>query len=182
MFSSYSYLTRKEWIYMLSPTWGRLTFTEMLEKIEEYLSECDDFQYRFIIGTDSQIFNGSKAVFVTALIVHRVGKGAVYFYEKELYPRKFALEERMFTEVSRSLTLASRLAEEVSGRTDVSALSSAEIEIHVDVGANGKTRDLVNSVVGMVRGSGFPCRTKPFACGASSVADRYTRSSSATAV
>lgn len=160
---------------MLSPTWGRLTFTEMLEKIEAYLSECKDAQYRFIIGTDSQIFNGSKAVFVTALIVHRIGKGAVFFYEKELFPRQFALEERMFTEVARSLTLASRLAEQTSGRDRDFCWSSADIEIHVDVGKNGKTRDLVNSIVGMVKGSGFNCQTKPMACGASSVADRYTR-------
>lgn len=163
---------------MLSPTWGKLTFSEMLEKIDLYISENKDENYRFIIGTDSQVYKGSKAVFVTALIVHRVGKGAVYFYDKELFLRQFALEERMFTEVSRSLDLASRLIDKRTGDITGSLTSKIpDIEIHVDVGQNGKTKDLISAVVGMVKGSGFNCQTKPFACAASSVADRYTKTS-----
>ena len=49
------------------------------------------------------------------------------------------------------------------------------IEIHLDVGSNGATKTLVKEVVGMVSGSGYPCRIKPDSYGASTVADRYTK-------
>ena len=50
-----------------------------------------------------------------------------------------------------------------------------DVEIHLDVGNNGATKELIKEVVGMVNGSGFTCRIKPQAYGASSVADRFTK-------
>lgn len=49
------------------------------------------------------------------------------------------------------------------------------LEIHLDVGTNGATKSLVKEVVGMVNGSGYPCKIKPDAFGAATVADRYTK-------
>jgi predicted RNase H-related nuclease YkuK (DUF458 family) len=50
-----------------------------------------------------------------------------------------------------------------------------DIEIHLDVGEQGKTKEIVREVVGMVTGSGFDARIKPESYGASSVADKYTK-------
>jgi predicted RNase H-related nuclease YkuK (DUF458 family) len=50
-----------------------------------------------------------------------------------------------------------------------------KVEIHLDVGTHGDTRDLVKEVIGMVVGSGFDAHIKPNSCGASKVADKYTR-------
>lgn len=161
---------------MRSPTWGHLTFREMMNRINDFLNEAPEEEYRFIVGTDSQVHTGLKAVFVSAIIVHRLGKGAIYFYDKEFAIRKFALEERMFTEVSLSLKMATRLLEAMRKSAELHSFDKPEIEIHIDVGNNGKTKELVSAVVGMVKGSGFACQTKPDACGASSVADRYTKS------
>ena len=58
------------------------------------------------------------------------------------------------------------------GKTDHADLS---IEIHLDIGTNGDTKDLIREVVGMVVGSGFDARIKPDSFGASKVADRFTR-------
>lgn len=160
---------------MISPTWGNLTFAQMMEKIGSFVEDGDAEDYRFIVGTDSQVFQGPKALFVSAVIVHRIGKGAIYFYDKQLAIRNFGLEERMFTEVSHSLKIASRLLDEIRENGFSLCTNLPEIEIHIDVGQNGKTKELVNAVVGMVKGSGFNCQTKPHACGASSVADRYTK-------
>lgn len=160
---------------MLSPTWGRLTFKEMVYRINDFLSEEKEEEYRLIVGTDSQVYSGPKVVFVSAIIIHRIGKGAVYFYDREMAIRKFALEERMFTEVSLSLQMATRLLDTMQKTLEFLPFDRPKIEIHIDVGNNGKTRELVNSVVGMVKGCGFSCQTKPDACGASSVADRYTK-------
>jgi predicted RNase H-related nuclease YkuK (DUF458 family) len=49
------------------------------------------------------------------------------------------------------------------------------VEIHLDVGVHGETRELVRDVIGMVAGSGFDAKIKPEACGASKVADKYAR-------
>jgi len=49
------------------------------------------------------------------------------------------------------------------------------LEIHVDAGQNGETKNIVNSIVGMVKGNGFNVKIKPESYCASTVADKYTR-------
>ena len=56
----------------------------------------------------------------------------------------------------------------------INGISRYNIQIHVDIGHNGETRDMINEVVGMVRGSGYEVKIKPDSYGASKVADRYT--------
>ena len=51
---------------------------------------------------------------------------------------------------------------------------SYNLEIHIDVGEHGDTRDMIKEVVGMVTGNGFVAKTKPYAYGASYVADKHT--------
>ena len=48
------------------------------------------------------------------------------------------------------------------------------MEIHVDVGEHGDTREMIKDVVGMVTGNGFVAKTKPYAYAASYVADKHT--------
>ena len=48
------------------------------------------------------------------------------------------------------------------------------LEIHVDIGEHGDTRDMIKEVVGMVTGNGFVAKTKPQAYAASYVADKHT--------
>ena len=49
------------------------------------------------------------------------------------------------------------------------------VEIHLDVGENGKTKELIRDIVGMITGTGFAARIKPDSFGASKVADKHTR-------
>ena len=49
-----------------------------------------------------------------------------------------------------------------------------DLEIHVDVGTVGPTREMIKEVVGMVTGSGYTAKTKPESFGASVVADKHT--------
>lgn len=152
----------------ISPTKGRLTFDEVFADVMEYASEKPEESYRLIVGTDSQIRDGT--CFVTALIVHRKGKGGRFFYTRCYEDHVRSLRQRIFYEASLSLSIASRLAEKLS-----ESGHELDMEIHLDVGTNGATKSLVKEVVGMVNGSGFLCRIKPESYGASSVADRYTK-------
>ncbi|MBE3577861.1 MAG: ribonuclease H-like YkuK family protein [Limnochordales bacterium] len=153
----------------ISPTRGRMSFDEMFADIIAFIDQVPDAKYRLIIGSDSQL--GDETCFVTAVIVYRVGKGARYYYHRERESFTRNLRQRIYYETSRSLAVASRLAEKLAenGHADL------DIEIHLDIGEAGDTRDLIREVVGMVVGSGFDARIKPDSYGASKVADKYTK-------
>lgn len=154
----------------VSPSKGRMDFDQAFEDLIEYVQEQPDAQYKIIVGTDSQVTDG-ETCFVTALIVYRQGKGARYYYTREKESMGRSLRQRIYYETSRSLGVASRLAEKLAenGHADLN------VEIHLDVGEKGDTRDLIREVVGMVSGSGFDARIKPDSYGASTVADKYTK-------
>ena len=152
----------------ISPTKGHLTFGEVFEEILSYASENPDDSYRLIVGTDSQLKD--KTCFVTALIVHRQGKGGRFFYTRRYENYTRSLKQRIFYEASLSLSVASLLTEKLADSGQ-----ELNLEIHLDVGSNGATKTLVKEVVGMVNGSGYSCKIKPDSYGASSVADRYTK-------
>jgi len=82
-----------------------------------------------------------------------------------------SLRQRIFYEAALSLTTAERLA---TALTETGAVG-LNVEVHLDIGEHGETRDLIRDVVGMVVGSGFHAEIKPNSYGASKVADRYTK-------
>lgn len=153
----------------INPTRGPLDFFEMFRDITGYIEEMPEARYKLIIGTDSQL--GEETCFVTAVVVHREGKGGRYYYAREHERINRSLRQRIFYETSRSLEVASRLAASLAenGHADL------DVEIHCDIGKNGETKELIREVVGMVVGSGFDARIKPDSYGASTVADKYTK-------
>jgi hypothetical protein len=48
-----------------------------------------------------------------------------------------------------------------------------ELEIHVDIGQKGPTKEMIREIVGMVRGNGFFVKIKPESFAASTLADRH---------
>ncbi|HHY10914.1 MAG TPA: hypothetical protein GX528_10190 [Firmicutes bacterium] len=152
----------------VSPTKGKLSFDEVFEEILAYTSRHPEDSYRLIVGTDSRF--REETCFVTALIIHRQGKGGRFFYTRKFETHARSLRQRIFYEASLSLNVASQFTEKL-----VASGHDLNMEIHLDVGTNGATRSLVKEIVGMVNGSGYPCRIKPDSYGASSVADRYTK-------
>ena len=153
----------------ISPSRGVLDFEEMFADIIEFMERSPDGRYRLIIGTDSQLRDDTT--FVTVVIVHHEGKGARYFYTKQKERKMDSLRQRILYEASLSLNLAARLAERLSrnGHADLN------VEIHLDVGREGETRELIREVVGRVAGSGFDAKIKPESYGASTVADKHTK-------
>jgi len=156
-------------VHFINPTRGVMDFDTMFADIVAYIEEMPEENYKLIIGTDSQL--ADEVCFVTAIIVHRQGKGGRYYYCRERERIGRSLRQRIFYETARSLHLASQLAARLAenGHADLN------VEIHCDVGENGRTKDLIREVVGMVVGSGFDARIKPDSYGASKVADKYTK-------
>ena len=81
------------------------------------------------------------------------------------------LREKIYTETTISLTTAEEIVPEI--RKNISP-GVYDLEIHIDVGPLGPTREMIREVVGMVNGNGFTAKTKPDSWGASKVADKHT--------
>lgn len=128
-----------------------------------------DSSYQVIVGTDSHPSLG-ETDFISAIILRRVGKGGRYFWRRSREGIYRDLTRRIYREATLSFELAKALMEALETQT----LLDFNLEIHVDVGRNGKTRALIDGVVGMIVGSGFPVKIKPDAYAASSVADKHT--------
>lgn len=152
----------------VSPTLGSLDFAETLQKIVKYMGDDPNAAYEVIIGTDSEAVNGT-ADFVSAIVVHRRGHGGVYFWGRQKINHLESIRQRIWNEALISLNLAEKLVSDFGAI----GLFDLNLEIHVDIGPNGPTRDMINEIVGMIRANGFRVATKPSSWGASSVADRH---------
>jgi len=147
-----------------------MELVEVVEDILAYVSEDITRSYKLLVGSDSNP-GAHGTCFVSAIIIHREGKGARYYYSRYNEPRVRGMRQRIFYEASLSLALADRLSEALKEK----GVNDMPVEIHLDVGTHGDTRELVREVTGMITGSGFDARIKPDACAASKVADKYTK-------
>lgn len=155
--------------YFNSPTYGKLTLDQVRKRIVAYMGEDPQSEYRLVIGTDSQPKESSGADFVTAIVVHRIGWGGIYFWRRTVIDKPLVMRSRIYQEATLSLETAEELLEVYKKN----GIAKYDVEIHVDIGAIGPTREMIAEVVGMVRGSGYAVKTKPDAYGASKVADRH---------
>lgn len=152
-----------------SPTFGRLTKKELIKTIRAFVTQEKNSSYKVIVGVDSQKNKEDQYDFVLALVIQRVGKGGIYFWKREMIHKKIVLKQRMYMEALMSLQFAEELVEFLK---EVK-LDKYGIEIHVDIGQNGKTKDLISEIVGMVRANGYDVKIKPDSFGASYIADRH---------
>lgn len=158
--------------YFISPSRGRRDFSQVVEDLVDFVTEDEHSRYSIVVGTDSGLSNGKAgmAEFVSVITVHRVGKHGRYFWKKIPAIKTFNRRDRILKEANFSLELAQRLVAQLRNR-----LSKVPyvFEIHVDIGENGPTREMIQEIVGMIRGNGFEAKIKPEAYAANKVADRY---------
>lgn len=155
----------------LSPTFGQMTLNEACQSIFDYMAEEPKRRYSIIIGTDSDGYG--EVNFVTALMVHRIGRGGRCFIAKTKVQNIVELRQKIYQEATLSLEVSELVVKKLKQFLSDEYLDKG-FEIHVDIGKNGPTRDMIKEVVGMVKGSGYTVRIKPESYCASCVADRYT--------
>ena len=178
-----------------SPTYGQLEWQEALAKMIWFMGRDTKGHYEIIIGTDSEAQNGTarpqrladgkssmagEADFVSAVVVHKKGKGGVYFWGRQKILNLHSMKQRIWQEALISLALAEKLVYDFAQmgllnqpKSSLGAPEDLNLEIHVDIGPNGETRDMIAEIVGMIRANGFKVATKPSSWGASHVADRH---------
>ena len=150
-----------------SPTYGTLEKEQVFNYLKKSILQ-EKGNYKVIVGTDSQNTYKTKMVVVICLI--NEGHGGVFFYHIDLLPKIKNLNTKIFTETEKSLEIARELNEyfhEEGIRVDV--------EIHVDIGREGKTKDLIQSILGWITAEGFVAKIKDESYVASTIADRISK-------
>jgi len=158
------------WTFV-SPTKGPMTLEEVADDLLTLVNAQPREKFRLMVGSDSQPKPGSRSVtFVTAVIVHHVGKGARYYIHREQQQHVYSLRQRMYMEASYSLQAGGALSEYLHQQG-----ADWNWEVHLDIGLRGATKQLVREIVAWITQSGYEARIKPDSFGASKVADRYTK-------
>lgn len=153
-----------------------LSLRSVVLRIREKIASDPEASYEVVVGSDSHAKLEGTAAFVTAIVVRRVGNGAIYFWTRS-EERFGGLQDRIWKEALLSITLAQELRSMMRNLIGDEVFWERKLEvacIHIDMGEGGPTRTLISSISGMVRGFDFEPVIKPFAYAASVVADRHT--------
>jgi len=159
----------------ISPTYGKRKSLELIEDVARFIETDPKANFRLIIGSDSHVHgaNGkSNLKLVTAIVIHKVGHGGKYFWQSKHLAKPHSIRDKIYTETYASLETAQSFLPKINKRLNNHA--NYALEIHIDVGRVGETRDMIKEVVGMVTGNGYTAITKPDSYGASKVADKHT--------
>lgn len=156
-------------MHFQSPTSGALTLEQLIRSIASYMEEEPKAPHKIVIGTDSHTTR-LATTFVSAVVVHRIGKGARFYFRKQAQKPMYDLRHRIYRETELSLSPVESLNAEGLSRL----LASSPLEIHIDIGREGDTKSLITEIKGWVTSVGYVARIKPDSFGASAVADRFT--------
>jgi len=152
-----------------NPHVGRMTFDEVVETLVREMTGDAKAQFELLIGTDSST-TLDRIDIVSAIVLHHVGRGGRYFWTRRRERKPHSLRQQIWREAWLSFELSQHLIERLAALS----LLQFNLEIHVDIGENGKTKGMIDEVVGMIIANGLCVRIKPHAYAASSVADKHT--------
>ena len=114
----------------------KLNAAEVVGEILDFVRFDSKRSYKIIIGTDSLQLRDKTADFVTAVVVHREGRGGRYFWRRIRGGKFYTIRDRIIHEVVLSLDVAKY----VLGKLQKEKISAVwNFEIHADVGVNGPT-------------------------------------------
>ena len=162
-----------------NPTRGRINYQETIEEIFNYIKEKPEESYEVIVGCDSS--SDERPCFPIAIVVLRIGQGGRFFLTKIHYSSKekkrfYSFQQRILQEVVLSCELSLKFRKDLEEYAQkLHQQFNYKFEyIHADVGVQGKTKDMIKEVVGLIKSNGFEAKIKPESFAASVVADRFT--------
>ena len=155
----------------ISPTNGKMTKAEIYDFILKKIQEnqiTKEHDYSIIVGTDSQNSYKTKMVLVICLIDK--GHGGRYFYHIDWMKKIKDINTKIYTETEKSLEIARELNKFLHDNN-----VRAEVEVHVDIGRHGKTKELIQGILGWVTSEGFTAKIKDESWVASTIADKISK-------
>ncbi|WP_394219614.1 ribonuclease H-like YkuK family protein [Halobacillus trueperi] len=160
-----------------------MKFEEVFSHILTFMKSDPIGDYKLMMGTDSQV-HPSHTLFITGIVIQRVGKGAWACFRKEVVHREMTtLHERISYETSLTEQVASLFTEEKKNDLIEVVLpyiykgATFTIEGHIDIGSGdrNRTRVYVNEMMARIESLGMEAKIKPDSIVASSYANRYTK-------
>lgn len=159
----------------------KVTFSEAIKVIADYIRVNPNAEYDITVGTDSQTHKYCRMVEVIA--VCRVGDGGIFFYRREDIPKIKVLKEKIVEETNRSIENATgfidKLQEELlEDNIDLDEMFLEErlaFAVHADIGKRGKTKELIKEICTWIEASGFEARIKPDSYTASGIANKFSK-------
>jgi predicted RNase H-related nuclease YkuK (DUF458 family) len=159
----------------------QLSVDDVFTRVLGFMQKDPNASYRLAIGTDSQV-RKERTKFITAIHIHRIGKGAWGCLKNYDVPRSItSLREKISLETTLSQEVAYLFtSEKIDQLTEVLLSSSNNnadfyFEIHIDIGKNGVTKAFIKEMVQRIEAMGLEAKIKPDSYAASSYADRYTK-------
>jgi predicted RNase H-related nuclease YkuK (DUF458 family) len=158
-----------------------VSFDEVFERILRFVEQDPLGKYAMAIGTDSQGYQ-SYTKFTSAVLIHRTGKGAWGCLRDYIVPRRIqSLREKISLETSLSQEIAYYLTPQMIGYISDVLLPYVDkgadftISIHLDIGTQGATKELIKEMVGRIQAMGIEAKIKPDSYVASCYANRFTK-------
>jgi predicted RNase H-related nuclease YkuK (DUF458 family) len=158
-----------------------MNFEDVVKALRKFIREDPRRRYILSIGTDSQV-HPNKTYFITAVHLHRVGKGAWGCLKNYEIARKIkSVREKISLETSLSEEIANHFTEEYLNLLMDEVIpfmdegGDLHFELHLDIGKKGITKDLINEMVNRIEALGIDAKIKPESYTASSYANRYTK-------
>lgn len=162
----------------------QMDLATVFKRIISFIKQEPRCSYTIAIGTDGQVHQGYTR-FISGIIIHRkdsngTGKGAWCCMKKHIEQRKIeSVREKISFETSLSQEIAfyftpekiNELQEAVSTQDEI----DLQLEIHLDIGTKGKTKELIGEMTRRIESMGLTAVIKPDSYAASSYANRYTK-------
>ncbi|WP_349407470.1 ribonuclease H-like YkuK family protein [Pseudalkalibacillus sp. SCS-8] len=164
-------------------SYAHLTFNEVRNHMITFMKKEPMGNYKLMIGTDSHVYQ-NETIFITGLVMQRVGKGAWACYRKIRYPKPIHnLHQKISYETSLTEEVAALFDEPLKNEFISIVLphvykgSTFVMEGHLDIGKGkkNKTREFVAEMVARIEAHGIEAKIKPESLVASSYANRYTK-------
>lgn len=162
-----------------SPTYGNVTMQQIADLLLNFYNRNQhyDTDFELVIGTDSQNHSSTtKIVNVISIICE--GHGGIFFYHTQYIPVIKDIRTKLHEETNESLTIASDLVEILESDQKYEEMYlNTPIKLHIDAGNSdkGKTKFLINELVGWVAACGYIACVKPESYAASSIADKISK-------
>ena len=151
------HLTSNNWVSL-----GGKPISDIRQRIQKRL---DDNRFTFHVGTDSKSYL-DHTIITTTICFRENTKGALVAYQRNRINNFNNITERLLHETIVSLE-AAKMVQDITGRPPT---------IHADVNTkeSALSYKMLNVIMGMVQGMGFPIKVKPDAW-AADIADMFTR-------
>ncbi|MFC4320366.1 ribonuclease H-like YkuK family protein [Litchfieldia salsa] len=160
---------------------NNMKIEDVIKRIKSFIQKDPSSQYVLSIGTDSQVHQ-EETRFITAVHLHRVGKGAWGCLRNFTLNRPIrSVREKISLETSFSQELAYMftntylmdIMDLLIPYTDDGA--DLTLEVHLDIGKGGVTKDLITEMTGRITAMGLEAKIKPDSYTAFSYANRFTK-------